>query len=126
MNESHKSIPKQLRGMERRKHIRLSLMGLASLTVRGGKPTEVYMGCLGRGGAGLYMEERVKPKQLVVLSLRLMEERWLELDMKFAARVCWVEPAGKLFMVGLKFEKMADERYALLLKHLKLMKQLQL
>jgi hypothetical protein len=101
-------------------------MGLASLTVRSGKTSVVYMGCLGRGGAGLYMEERVKPKQVVVLTLQLMEERWLELDMKFAARVCWVVPVAKLFMVGLKFEKMADDRYALLLKHLKLMKQLQL
>jgi hypothetical protein len=126
MNKSDKPIPKQLKGMERRKHIRLSLMGLASLTVQGGTPAEVYMGCMGRGGAGLYMEERVKQKQLVVLSLRLMEEKWLELEMKFAARVRWVEPVGKLFMVGLKFERMADDRYALLLKHLKLMKQLQL
>jgi Tfp pilus assembly protein PilZ len=126
VNKSDKSIPKQLKGMERRKHIRLSLMGLASLTVQGGTPAEVYMGCLGRGGAGLYMEERVKQKQVVILTLQLMEERWLELDMKFAARVRWVVPVGKLFMVGLKFEKMADDRYALLLKHLKLMKQLQL
>ena len=46
--------------------------------------------------------------------------------MKFAARVRWVQPAGKLFMVGLKFEKMSDDRYTLLLKHLKLMKELQL
>lgn len=118
--------PKQLRGMERRRHIRLSLMGAASMTVKGGEPEEVYMGCIGRGGAGLYFERELKPNQLVVLNLRLMEERWLELDMKFAARVRWVQPAGKLFMVGLKFEKMSDDRYALLLKHLKLMKELQL
>jgi hypothetical protein len=124
--EPEEASPKQLRGMERRRHIRLSLMGAASMTVKGGEPEEVYMGCIGRGGAGLYFERQLKPNQLVVLNLRLMEERWLELDMKFAARVRWVQPAGKLFMVGLKFEKMSDDRYALLLKHLKLMKELQL
>jgi hypothetical protein len=96
------------------------------MTRQGGKPEEVYMGCVGRGGAGLYSSKTVKPKQLVILSLRLMEERWLELDMKFAARVRWVQPVGKLFMIGLKFEKMSDDRYTLLLKHLKLMKELQL
>ena len=117
---------KQLRGMERRRHIRLSLMGLASMTVQGGKQEEVYMGCIGRGGAGLYFNRELKTNQLVVLNIRLMEEKWLELDMKFAARVRWVQPAGKLFMVGLKFEKMSDDRYTLLLKHLKLMKELQL
>lgn len=124
--QSEESVPRQLRGMERRRHIRLSLMGAASMTVQGGKPEEVYMGCVGRGGAGLYFARKLKPKQLVVLNIRLMEERWLELDMKFAARVRWVQPAGKLFMVGLKFKKMSDERYRLLLKHLKLMKELQL
>lgn len=121
-----KSTPKQLSGMERRRHIRLSLMGVASLTVQGGKPEEVYMGCIGRGGAGFYFARKLKSNQLVILNIRLMEERWLELDMKFAARVRWVQEAGKLFMVGLKFERMSDERYTLLLKHLKLMKELQL
>jgi len=123
---SGKPKPKQISGMERRRHIRLSLMGAASMTVQGGKPEEVYMGCIGRGGAGLYFARNIKPKQLVVLNIRLMEERWLELDMKFAARVRWTQPAGKLFMVGLRFEKMSDDRYTLLLKHLKLMKELQL
>jgi len=124
--KAKESAPKQLGGMERRRHIRLSLMGVASLTVQGGKLEEVYMGCIGRGGAGFYFARRLRAKQLVVLNIRLMEERWLELDMKFAARVRWAQPAGKLFMIGLRFEKMSDDRYTLLLKHLKLMKELQL
>lgn len=125
-NKGKASAPKQLSGMERRRHIRLSLMGAASLIVQGGQPEEVYMGCIGRGGAGFYFVRQLKTKQLIVLNIRLMEERWLELDMKFAGRVRWAQPAGKLFMVGLKFEKMSDDRYTLLLKHLKLMKELQL
>lgn len=124
--DTGEKTPKQIRGMERRRHIRLSLMGVAAMTVQGGKPEEVYMGCIGRGGAGLYFSRKLRANQLVVLNMRLMEEKWLELDMKFAARVRWVQPAGKLYMVGLKFEKMSDDRYTVLLKHLKLMKELQL
>jgi Tfp pilus assembly protein PilZ len=118
--------PKQLGGIERRKHIRLSHMGTASITVRGREPREVYMGCIGRGGAGYYTHENVRAGELVVLDLRLKEEKWEDREMKFAARVCWVKPVGELFMVGLKFEKMSDERYRLLLRHLHLMKDLQL
>ena len=41
-------------------------------------------------------------------------------------KVRYTQPAGDLYIVGLKFEKMADERYALFLRHLKFMKDLQL
>lgn len=126
MNDKEHATPKQLRGIERRKHIRLSIMGPATLTVRGSEPQEVYMGCIGRGGAGLYMEQEPRPSQLVILQLQLGEEPWGKSEMKFAARVRWVQNVGRLYMVGLQFEKMADERYALLLKQLKLMKELQL
>lgn len=117
---------RQPRGVERRRHIRLSLMGLASLTVRGGDLQDVYMCCIGRGGAGLYMHEEVKQGQLVVLELTLTEDGAAEINMKFAARVRYCVKLSQLYMVGLQFEKMADERYAVLLKHLKLMKDLQL
>lgn len=126
VSEQGKSTPKQLRGIERRRHIRLSIMGLAQLTARGGEPQEVYMGCIGRGGAGLYMEEQPLQGQLVILHLNLKEEKWEAADMKFAARVRWAQKVGRLYMVGLQFEKMGDERYALLLRQLKLMKELQL
>lgn len=124
--EKKDPVPKQLMGMERRKHIRLSLMGAAAVTVRDGLPQEVYMGCIGRGGAGFYTHEELRPGQLLVLDLKLKEEGWRDMDMKFAARVRWVEPVGKLFMVGLKFEKMPDRRYHHLLRTLQLMKGLQL
>ncbi len=126
MSEKEKAAPKQLRGIERRRHIRLSIMGLAALTVRGGEPQDVYMGCIGRGGAGLYMEDEPARGQLVILHLDLKEASWDGAEMKFAARVRWAQKVGRLFMVGLQFEKMADERYALLLRQLKLMKELQL
>lgn len=118
--------PKNPSAMERRRHIRLSLMGLGHLTVPGRKPQEVYMGCIGRGGAGLYMSEELKSKQLVVLDLEILEEEGMPCEMKFAARVRYCVPVGALFNVGLKFEKMSDERYGLLLRHLKFMKETQL
>jgi hypothetical protein len=124
MNE--KKTPKQSTGLEKRKHIRLSLMGLATLTVPGGEPQEVYMGCIGRGGAGLYSHEKLETSQLVVLHLKVPQENGELVEMKYAARVRYTQPSGKLHIVGLKFEKMADERYALFLRHLKFMKDLQL
>jgi hypothetical protein len=72
------------------------------------------------------MHGELKSQDLVVLELKLLEERWMELEMKFAARVRWTQKVGTLYMIGLRFERMSDERYALLLKHLKLMKELQL
>ena len=120
------TTPKQLMGMGRRKHIRLSVMGGAQLTTKGGEARLVYLACIGRGGVGLYMHEESRPNQLVVIDLKLMEERLIEMELKFAARVRWVQPVGKLFMVGLKFEKMPNEKYTFLLRHLRLMKQLQL
>lgn len=101
-------------------------MGLARLTVRGGEIQDVYMCCIGRGGAGLYMHEETEAGQLVVLELTLMEDGWKELEMKFAARVRYSKKLSRLYMVGLQFEKMGEDRYAILLKHLKLMKDLQL
>jgi c-di-GMP-binding flagellar brake protein YcgR len=125
-SEEKSSLPKQLKGMERRRHIRLSLMGVASITARGQEPREVYMGCIGRGGAGLYTDVEIGSGQLVVLDLTLKEDLWTDLDMKFAARVRWVAPVAKLYMVGLKFERMSDDRYHTLLRHLRTMKELQL
>lgn len=125
-NESGPEGSRQLTGLERRRHIRLSLMGLARITVRGGERQDVYMSCIGRGGAGLYMHEPTESGQLVVLELTLMEEGWKEMEMKFAARVRYAQKLSRLYMVGLQFEKMGEDRYAILLKHLKLMKDLQL
>ena len=125
--QSDKSpAPGRFGGLERRRHIRLSLMGLGRLTVRGGQLQDIYMCCIGRGGAGLYMHEEVKTGQLVILELTLTEDGQKEVDMKFAARVRYCVTRAQLYMVGLQFEKMAEDRYAILLKHLKLMKDLQL
>jgi hypothetical protein len=126
MSKEEKDTPKEPTGMGRRKHIRFSIMGTATLTVRGGAPLEVYMGCIGRGGAGLYSLEKLETSQLVVLNLKVPQESGELLEMKYAARVRYTQPAGKLYIVGLKFEKMAAERYALFLRHLKFMKDLQL
>ena len=126
MNEKREDTPKKPSGMGKRKHIRLSLMGTATLTVRGGEPREVYMGCIGRGGAGLYSREKLETSQLVVLDLKVPQEDGELVEMKYAARVRYTQPAGDFHIVGLKFEKMAAERYALFLRHLKFMKDLQL
>lgn len=126
MSEKKKETPKEPAGMGKRKHIRLSLMGTATLTIPGGEPREVYMGCIGRGGAGLYSQEKLEASQLVVLNLKVPQVTGEQVEMKYAARVRYTQPAGNLHIVGLKFEKMADERYALFLRHLKFMKDLQL
>ena len=123
--ESGPQEPRPLKGLERRRHIRLSLMGLARITIRGGESQDVYMSCIGRGGAGLYMHDETKSGQLVVLELTLTEDG-KEMEMKFAARVRYSVKLSRLYMVGLQFEKMGEDRYAILLKHLKLMKDLQL
>ena len=126
MKEEEQEIPKLLKGLERRRHIRLSLMGLGSLTCKGGEPQEVYMVCIGRGGAGLYSHEKLDSNQLVVLSLTIPSEDNRQVEVKYAARLRYSQPVGALHMIGLKFEKMSDDRYAFLLRHLKMMKDLQL
>ena len=125
MSEGQAAEVQEPRGAEKRKHIRLSLMGLARISVRGGETQAVYMGCIGRGGAGLYMHQELKSGQLVVLHLDLMKG-WKGGEMKLAARARYCMKTGELYMVGLQFEKIGEDRYAFLLRQLKEMKDQQL
>ncbi|HTN42445.1 MAG TPA: PilZ domain-containing protein [Nitrospiria bacterium] len=111
---------------ERREHLRLTTMGMVTLTARGDKPQEAYLASIGRGGFGVYLCRPVKAKQLVVMTLKLLGEDQPDPELKVAARVRWAKAAGRLFMVGLQFEPMSDQRYGQLLKHLRIMENLQL
>lgn len=101
-------------------------MGLVNLTVQGEKPQGVYLSSISRGGVGIYLHRAVQPKQLVVLTIILIEEGQGGKELKIAARVRWARPVGELYMAGLQFEAMSDERYSMLLKHLNVMEELQL
>ena len=101
-------------------------MGLVTLTAQGDKPQEAYLASIGRGGFGVYLYRPVKAKQLVVMTLKLFGVEHPDPELKVAARVRWAKPAGRLFMVGLQFVPMSDQRYGQLLKHLKIMEELQL
>jgi hypothetical protein len=111
---------------ERREHLRLTTMGLVTLTARGDTPQEAYLASIGRGGFGVYLYRPVKAKQLVVMTLKLIGEDQPDPELKVAARVRWAKPAGRLFMVGFQFVPMSDQRYGQLLKHLRIMEELQL
>jgi PilZ domain len=111
---------------ERRNHLRLTAMGPVQLTVRGEDPQVAYLTGIGRGGLGLYLHREIKPKQLVVVTLKLIEDDPAGEGLKIAARVRWTNTVGRLHMAGLQFEPMSDQRYGLLLKHFKVMENLQL
>ncbi|MBI3596034.1 MAG: PilZ domain-containing protein [Nitrospirae bacterium] len=118
--------PKETTGSERRRHLRLTTMGVVTLTVQGEKPQEAYLASIGRGGFGVYLHRPVKAKQLVVMTLKLIEEERAGQELKVAARVRWAKSAGQLYMVGLQLEPMSEQRYGQLLRHLKVMEDLQL
>lgn len=112
--------------MEKRKHMRFSAMGPVDVLVQGGTPQEAYLASIGRGGLGIYLEVEVKPTQLVLFNLRLIDEEKVEEEVKVVARVRWSKRAGKLYMAGLSFERMSDSRFARLLKHFNVIETLQL
>jgi Tfp pilus assembly protein PilZ len=101
-------------------------MGVVTLTVQGEQPQDAYLASIGRGGFGVYLHRPVKASQLVVMTLKLIEEERAGNELKVAARVRWAKSAGQLYMVGLQFEPMSDQRYDQLLRHLKVMENLQL
>ena len=118
--------PKKTTRYDRRKHLRLSTMGAVALTVQGEQPQDAYLISIGRGGFGVYLHRPVKAGQLVVMTLKLIEEERAGQELKVAARVRWAESVGQLYMVGLQFERMSDQRFSQLLRHLKVMENLQL
>jgi len=101
-------------------------MGVVTLTVQGEQPQDAYLASIGRGGFGVYVHRPVKVRQLVVMTLQLIEEEQAGQELKLAARVRWEKPAGQLYMVGLQFEPMSDQRYGQLLRHLNLIESKQL
>ena len=118
--------PKKTTQSDRRKHLRLSTMGVVTLTAQGEQPQDAYLASIGRGGFGVYLHRSVKAGQLVVMTLKLIEEERAGQELKVAARVRWAKSAGQLYMVGLQFERMSDQRFSQLLRHLKVMENLQL
>jgi Tfp pilus assembly protein PilZ len=111
---------------ERRKNLRLTAMGQVNLTVQAEETQVAYLASIGRGGIGVYLHREVRPKQLVVITLKLIEDERAGEELKIAARIRWASPVGQLYMAGLQFEPMSDQRYGLLLKHLRVMETLQL
>jgi len=101
-------------------------MGAVNLTVQGEEPQEAYLASIGRGGFGVYLHREIKPRQLVIITLKLMGEEQAGEELKVAARVRWSSPVGRLYMAGLQFEPMSDQRYSLLLRHLNVMEEMQL
>jgi c-di-GMP-binding flagellar brake protein YcgR len=119
-------IPKKPVVREKRKYLRLTAMGSVNLTVQGEEPQEAYLASIGRGGFGVYLHREIKAKQLVVITLKLIGEEQAGQELKIAARVRWASLVGRLFMAGLQFEPMSDQRYSQLLRHLNVMEELQL
>jgi Tfp pilus assembly protein PilZ len=124
-NSSPKKVPK-VKISEQRKHLRLTAMGVVTLTVQGEEPQEAYLASIGRGGFGVYLHRPVKVRQLVIMTLKMIEEEQAGQELKLAARVRWAKSAGQLYMVGLQFEPMSDQRYGQLLRHLNLIESIQL
>jgi len=110
---------------EQRRDLRLSAMGLANLTSREGRSQEVYLASICRSGLGVYLEAPVPAGGLVIITLRMIEEPGGK-KLKVAARVRWVHPIGRMYMAGLLFEKMSDERYSRLLAYLHIIEAMQL
>ena len=123
MDEPEEEGPAKI---QRRKHLRLTALGLVELVLQGGNPQGAYLASIGRGGLGIYLHQKIESNQLVVLNLELIEEGKKGRVLKIAARVRWASPVGRLYMAGLAFEQMSDERYKILLKHFRVMEDFQL
>lgn len=114
-------------GAANRKHIRLSAMGPVEVTSRGRTPREAYLASIGRGGLGIYTREQLDAAQLILVNLRLAGTGEAdEEELRVAARVRWTRAAGQLWMAGLSFEQMSDQRYERLLRHLNVIERWQL
>lgn len=104
---------------ERRKHKRLTVMGLIHAILPGESRTrEVYLSNISRGGIGIYLHREVKTGQKIALVLTFQNERYGEREEKITLRVCWSSRIGRLYMAGLKFSRLTDERYKEILKAL--------
>ena len=97
MDESEEEGPAKV---QRRKHLRLTALGLVELVIQGGKPQRAYLAGIGRGGLGIYLHQKIETNQLVVLNLQLIEEGKKSRALKIAARVRWASPVGRLYMAG--------------------------
>lgn len=113
-------------GIENRRHLRLSAMGPVEVLVQGGAAQAAYLASIGRGGLGLYLQQAVRPGQLLLVSLHLLVAQGDPEELKVGARVRWVKEVGRLWMAGVAFEKMSDARYARLLDHLHIIEAWQL
>ena len=113
-------------GIEKRRHLRLSAMGPVEVVVQGGSQEIAYLTSIGRGGLGLYLQQEVRPGQLLLAGLHLLVQGGKAEDLKVVARVRWSRTVGSLRMAGLAFEQMSDARYALLLRHLNIIEAWQL
>lgn len=118
------TIPKA-GAVEKRKHRRYGVMGLVTLTVQGEEPQTAYLATIGRGGLGVYAHREIKANKLVVITLSLIEPGHEGEELKIAARIRWARPAGELYMAGLQFEKMSDQRYEALVRHLNVIEEMQ-
>lgn len=104
---------------DRRRQLRLTLMGIVRILLPGDpKFHEAYLANFSRGGIGIYLHKKVRIGQKLRVAVRLNEPANREEEQEIGAEVTWVSPAGELYMVGLKFERMAKDKYQAVIRGL--------
>ncbi len=102
---------------ERRRHPRLSIMGLVRVTLSGEpKSREAYLANISWGGIGIYLHKKVQAGQKLRITVQLKNREGQEEEDQIGAHVSWSNPIGDLCMAGLQFEEMTKEKYAAVLK----------
>ncbi|HTN42446.1 MAG TPA: PilZ domain-containing protein [Nitrospiria bacterium] len=95
---------------ERRRNLRMTIMGMVRVWLPG-EPNfvEGYLANISRGGIGIYLGKKTRTGQKLRIAVLLKGQEGQEEE--FEAKVAWTSRAGALYMVGVQFEKMTEDKY---------------
>jgi c-di-GMP-binding flagellar brake protein YcgR len=101
----------------RRRNLRMTIMGIVKVWPAGdSKSVEGYLANISRGGVGIYLHKKTRIGQKLRIAVPLKgREGQVE---EFGAQVAWISKAGKLYMVGVEFDRMAKDKYHAVLSSL--------
>jgi len=101
----------------RRRNLRMTIMGIVKVWLAGdSKPFEGYLANISRGGIGFYLHKKTRIGQKLRIAVPLKGREGQEEE--FGAQVAWISKAGKLYMVGVEFDRMAKDKYHAVLSSL--------
>lgn len=101
----------------RRQNVRMTIMGMVRVWFPSqSKPVEGYLANIGRGGIGIYLSRKTRIGQMLRIAVSLKGQEGPE--EQFQVKVVWSSRVGKLYMAGVQFERMAEDKYHAVLSSL--------